>query len=215
MSTRAMTATLLLALAAAALPVGASAAQPSTDSQRWIVQLAPGSNPAQILGSSDRSRSIRPTHVFRHALRGFAARLTGEQRLTLLSDPRVLAVVPDRQVAATGGPAQVMPAGIERVGAPDNPDFGSGTLPVDIAVLDTGIQPDHPDLNVVGGYNCTSPAQSEVDRQKPSSWGDGPSFGHGTMVAGAAAARDNALGVVGVAPGARLWSIRVLDHDGN
>lgn len=215
MTTRAITATLLLALGAALLPVGASAAHSSTDAERWIMQLAPGSSPAQLLASSDRVRSIRPTHVFQHALRGFAARLTTEQRLALLADPRVLAVVPDRPVAAMGGPAQVVQPGIKRVGAPGNPDFGPGTLPVDIAVLDTGIQPDHPDLNVVGGYNCTDPAQSEADRQQPSSWRDGASFGHGTMVAGAAAARDNAEGVVGVAPGARLWAIRVLDHEGN
>jgi subtilisin len=222
MSTRAITATLLLALAAAVLPVGASAAQPPTpwtnstaDGQRWIVQLAPGSSPGHLLATSDRLRSIRPTHLFQRAIRGFAAQLTTAQRDALMADPQVLAVVPDRQVAATGGPAQVMPPGIERVGAPGNPDFGPGTLPVDIAVLDTGIQPDHPDLNVVGGYNCTNSAQSEAERQQPSSWRDGPSFGHGTMVAGAAAARDNAEGVVGVAPGARLWSIRVLDHDGN
>ena len=215
MTARLLTALLLLAISATVLPIGASAAQPSGDAERWIVQLAPGSSPAQVLGGSDGARSIRPTHVFLHALRGFAARLTIEQQRALMTDPRVLAVVPDQPVEATGGPVQVVPPGIKRVGARQNPDHGPGTLPVDIAVLDTGVQPDHPDLNVVGGYNCTNPAQSEPDRQKPSSWRDAAFFGHGTLVAGVAAARDNAEGVVGVAPGARLWSIRVLDHEGN
>ena len=62
-------------------------------------------------------------------------------------------------------------------------------------MIDTGIAP-HPDLNVVGGKNC----------------GDGPDSafavadnGHGTHVAGILAAKDNAFGVVGVAPGARIF----------
>jgi subtilisin family serine protease len=226
MTNRAITATLLLALAATLLPMGVSAAQPttstastastaSTDAQRWIVQLAPGASADGVLASSDRSRSVRPTHVFQRALRGFAARLTPDQRIALLADPRVIAVVPDRPVSATADLAQAVPSGIRRVGARANPDAGPGTLDVDIAVVDTGIQPDHPDLNVAGGYDCTRPSLSEADRQKPANWRDGPSFGHGTHVAGIAAAYDNGQGVVGVAPGARLWSIKVLDDEGN
>jgi len=68
-------------------------------------------------------------------------------------------------------------------------------MDVDIAVLDSGVGP-HPDLNVAGGVNCA----------------DGTGFedidGHGTLVAGFAAAIDNAFGAVGVAPGARIWSVR-------
>ncbi len=62
----------------------------------------------------------------------------------------------------------------------------------------------HPDLNVVGGVNC-----STSDR---SAWQD--QNGHGTHVAGTVAAIDNTTGVVGVAPGARIWAVRILNADG-
>jgi subtilisin len=80
---------------------------------------------------------------------------------------------------------------------------GSGTVDADIAVVDTGIYP-HPDLNVVGGYNCTSATRT--------AWGDGN--GHGSHVAGSAAAKDDTAGVVGTAPGARLCALKVLDNSG-
>ncbi len=74
----------------------------------------------------------------------------------------------------------------------------------DVAIIDTGIERDHPDLNVVGGYNCTS--------RKRDKWDD--NNGHGTHVAGIVGALDNRFGVTGVAPGARLWSVKVLDKNG-
>jgi hypothetical protein len=72
---------------------------------------------------------------------------------------------------------------------------GSGSVNVDIAIIDTGIDTAHPDLNVVGGVNCSTGR----------SYNDGN--GHGSHVAGTAAARDNTVGVVGVAPGARRAAV--------
>jgi subtilisin family serine protease len=57
----------------------------------------------------------------------------------------------------------------------------------------------------VGGFNCTG--------RNRRAWGD--VLGHGTHVAGLVGAIDNAIGVVGVAPGARLWAVRVLDNTGS
>ncbi len=77
---------------------------------------------------------------------------------------------------------------------------------VKIAILDTGIIP-HPDLkpNIKGGINFTSSnPQDYTDRQ-----------GHGTHVAGIIAAADNAIGVVGVAPEADLYAVKVLGDDGS
>lgn len=76
---------------------------------------------------------------------------------------------------------------------------------VNIAVLDTGIAR-HPDLdcNVKGGYNVTSKDKDAyLDKH-----------GHGTHVAGIVAAANNAIGVVGVAPRANLYAIKVLGDDG-
>jgi len=170
----------------------------------WIVELRDGAVLTDVLRAAEKRLGVRPTHEYKHLLHGFSAQLTRGQREALLADPRVAAIVADQTVRAVGDP-EAQP-GVRRVGALQNPDR-SGALDVDIAILDTGIQANNPDLNVVGGYNCTNTSQ-------PGSWGDSPSFGHGTHVAGIAAARNNGSGVEGVAAGARLWSIKVLDWAG-
>ena len=73
----------------------------------------------------------------------------------------------------------------------------------DVAIVDTGIA-QVADLNVVGGHNC-----STSDR---TAWRDVE--GHGTHVAGTVGAIDNGTGVVGVAPGVRLWAVKILDDSG-
>ncbi|MCA1845610.1 MAG: S8 family serine peptidase, partial [Actinobacteria bacterium] len=121
----------------------------------------------------------------------------------LAQDPKVRSVVPDRRVEAT---AQSVPTGIRRIDGPLSGTVsgdGNGQVDADIAIIDTGIDLHHPDLNVVGGINCST----------GTSYDDGN--GHGTHVAGTAAALDNTIGVVGVAPGARLWAVRVLDDSGS
>ncbi len=102
---------------------------------------------------------------------------------------------------------QLIPTNVQRAGALRSStaaiDGIDELLDVDIAVLDGGVDAAHPDLRVAGSINCT--AGGTLDRDLD---------GHGTMVAGLAAARDNGFGVVGVAPGARIWSVRVARPDG-
>ena len=69
--------------------------------------------------------------------------------------------------------------------------------------LDTGIDLDHPDLNVYRNVSLVRSAKTGDDDN-----------GHGTHVAGIAAAKDNGKGVIGAAPGARLWSVKVCDKAG-
>jgi subtilisin len=106
-------------------------------------------------------------------------------------------------------PAQAVTNGVRRVGALQSPtariDGHGGKVDVDIAVIDTGVDRHHPDLYVVGGVNCAGGPKNAFDDDN----------GHGTMVAGVAAARDNTIGVVGVAPGARIWAVKVADQSGN
>ncbi len=192
---------------------------------RWIVQLRPGARTGDVIAQAPAAggRELAPSQRFSRVLNGFAASLTPAQRSALLADPRVVAVVPDVPVKSTGQPyaetTEEVPPGVRRVGAPENTHRAFEPpvveLDVDIAVLDTGIQPDNDELNVVGGYNCTDESQPEAQRDDPDSWKDSPSFGHGTHVAGIAAARQNGRGVAGVAQGARLWAIKVLDGNGN
>src|SRR5918995_5391155 len=122
----------------------------------------------------------------------------------LETNPNVLDVVQD--ITVNIDQVQVLPAGENRKDADWSPRPGrSGdridAVNADIAILDTGVQINHPDLTVVRcvgfGYpNCA----------------DGN--GHGTHVAGIAAARDNNIGAVGSAPGARIWAVKVLSDGG-
>ncbi|MBA2570262.1 MAG: S8 family serine peptidase, partial [Chloroflexi bacterium] len=65
------------------------------------------------------------------------------------------------------------------------------------------------ELQLGGGYNCVPDGRGgTVDA---TAWADADPQGHGTHVAGIVGAIDDADGVVGVAPGARLWSVRVFD----
>jgi len=73
----------------------------------------------------------------------------------------------------------------------------------DIAILDTGIDLNHPDLNVYRNISFIEGAITGDDDN-----------GHGTHVAGIAAAKDNGKGIIGAAPGARLWSVKVCDKTG-
>ena len=144
----------------------------------------------------------RVGHVYRHALRGYSATLSPDRVAALRADPTVAAVVADLPVHAF---AQTLPAGINRIDGELSSTAsgnGSGSVDADIAIIDSGIATGHSDLNVVGGVNCVGGSSFNDD------------FGHGTHVAGIAAARDNADGVVGVAPGARLWAVKVLNAQG-
>jgi len=188
------------ALTAAAAPGAAGAAGAAT---KFIVALRPGADAGMVAADHERSRGASVTHVYRHALNGYAASMTRSAADSLAGDPRVAAVLADREVRIT---AQTVPAGIDRVGADESSAVsgdGRGAVDVDIAILDTGIDAKHRDLNVVGGVNCIQGNNSSLDLN-----------GHGTHVAGTAAAKDNSVGVVGVAPGARLWAVRVLDAGG-
>ncbi len=115
----------------------------------------------------------------------------------------------DRPIQALGhGGTANAPTGVRRTFAPTSANIGieghdDKRVDVDVAIIDTGIDLDHPDLNVAGGKNC----------QKRTSYDDGN--GHGTHVAGTVGGLDNGAGAVGMAPGARLWAVRVLDNSGS
>jgi hypothetical protein len=103
--------------------------------------------------------------------------------------------------------------GVKRIGAGVVHDSGKNGKGIKIAVIDTGIDKDHPDLdyNLKGGENFVSkPSWRTPD---PNKWDD--DNGHGTHVAGIIAAEDNNTGVVGVAPGAELYALKVLDRTGS
>lgn len=144
-------------------------------------------------------------HIYEHALRGFAATVPAARFAALQSDPRVLYIEQD-QVFTTF--AQTVPTGINRVDADLNAkakiDGIDERVDADVAIIDTGIDLDHPDLNVYKNVTFVRGTRSGDD-----------DHGHGTHVAGTVAALDNGIGVVGVAPGARLWAVKVLNKNGS
>ncbi|HWT92697.1 MAG TPA: S8 family serine peptidase, partial [Solirubrobacteraceae bacterium] len=140
-------------------------------------------------------------------LRGFTADLTREQIADLERDPAVEAVVADRPVrAAAAVPAtswlSVQP-GVRRVGSLATGQVHEAATGA-VAVVDTGVDLDHPDLNAVSGWDCISNDPVADDGN-----------GHGTHVAGVIGARNNGFGVSGVAPGTRIVAFRVLDNSGS
>jgi subtilisin len=158
-------------------------------------------DPAALAASQTKKLGATLSQVYKVALRGYAATVPASRLAELTSDPSVAYVAPDTPVAAA---AQVLPSGVDRVDGDLSSTLsgdGAGSVNLNVAVIDTGIDPSHPDLNVVGGVNC-SKARSFVDED-----------GHGTGVAGLIAAKDDAIGVVGVAPGARLWAVRVFNKN--
>jgi subtilisin family serine protease len=150
--------------------------------------------------------------VYRSAFKGYAATLTATAVRSIAHDPRVAWVEPDRVLRAT---AQTLPTGVNRIQADvsaQRSGNGSGAVAAPaIAIVDTGIDLDHPDLRVIASVNCSGGGPF---RKRCGSGGDDDN-GHGTHVAGTAAARDDGQGVVGVAPGAPLVAVKVLNSRGS
>ena len=155
-------------------------------------------------------------HVFEHGIKGFSAQLPEAAVKALSNHPQVKRIEADIVMQAFG---QTIPTGVKRIGIARDAGAqlnATGPVDVDIAIIDSGIDADHPDLNVVGGqrfYTVSSGPPRDRGTQTDSNFDD--DNGHGTHVAGIAAARDNDIGVVGVAPGARLWGVKVLDASGS
>jgi subtilisin family serine protease len=93
--------------------------------------------------------------------------------------------------------------GVRRISAPEAWEGATGK-DVRVGVIDTGIATAHPDVRgaVVGGFNAVDGGSYEDDNN------------HGTYVASVLAARRNGVGIVGVAPDALLYAIKVLNSGG-
>ena len=200
----------LAAVLIAALPVVSPPAAADVSKQRVIVQVD-GADPARVADDVAAKHGGRVRNVFRHAVSGFAMELPAPAVAALQADPRIAAVELDLPMRVQ---AEV-PTGVARSAVASNTEADidgqdDARVDVDIAVVDTGIDSTHPDLNVRGGVDCTTGTCLTVPVPI-----DDSDVGHGTHVAGTAAAIDNGSGVVGTAPGARLWSVKVLRMDGS
>lgn len=195
-----------LALTAAAPPPGAASAPLSGAAERsYIVVLDDDAAPGSVARAHGKAHGLELQHVYRNAVKGYSARMSARAAAEVAADPDVAWVQPDGVVTTT---EQSLPTGIDRAEADQSSTVagdGTGSVDVDVAIIDTGIDSDHTDLDVVGGYNCSNGPSHKFD--------DGN--GHGTHVAGTVGALDDNAGVVGVAPGSRLWAVRVLNNRGS
>lgn len=199
----------------------------------YLVEFSPSvTDPAAEAHEIAEVFGVQPTHIFQRLFGGFAMPMTPNMAERVESNRRVEAVYRDpnrRQIP--GLPTEDLPL-------PDDPNFppsdppedlspllGDGEIPsaiarvggpyiftqaepCHIAVLDTGIDAQHRELNVVGEFDVV--AQSGGT---PAPGADPHS--HGTHVAGTIAAHVTGDGVVGVAPGFPLHAIRVLNEHGS
>ncbi|MEI6675174.1 MAG: S8 family serine peptidase [Verrucomicrobiota bacterium] len=179
---------------------------------RYIVMLQAGHDPQGMA----TMHGLRADHIYDTAVQGFAGALSADQVQALQRDRRVLVVEPDRQVSVLGhlvtagtisaatvtSTGDLVPTGVDRIDAELNPCTDASAI--GIAVIDTGICLTHPDLYVAGGISYVTGVASTNDDN-----------GHGSHVAGIAAAKMNGLGVRGVAPNAKLFAVKVLNSTGS
>ena len=185
----------------------------------YICVFRPGSvGRGQERAEANRSANAaggRVNHVYSHALQGFAVHASergianmrrNNPRIDYCEQDQVMAIVdPVEALGKPGGggtppPAEQTPIGITRVNGGISGASGIAW------VIDTGIDLDHPDLNVdvARSRNFVAREESPEDLN-----------GHGTHVAGTIAGVDNEIGTVGVAAGAKVVAVRVLNRRGS
>jgi serine protease len=175
---------------------------------------APRAASLRRLTSNAEEKIARRIRSFRN-VSGFAADLTPAEAEELRRTSGVVSVDPvvERYAATLPGQItanyetyepQVTPWGLPVVRVKDVWPVTRGEG-INVAVLDTGVDRNHPDLQAayVGGVNILDDTKPPADENK-----------HGTHVSGIIAATDNGFGIVGAAPGVKLWNVKVLDIDG-
>src|SRR5690606_24451841 len=174
---------------------------------------------AEVSNAVSRIRGRRQINVrgAAPAVGAVFADVSPEEAAQLASDPDVMLVEADRpwplmetvdDPPPAGRLADVVPWGVTKVTAPEVwSTYNNRGQGIKVGVLDSGGDYDHPDLRWAGGYDAVTKSTS------PSAWNDNISKcnGHGTHVAGTIAALENGTGVVGVAPGADLYAIKVFE----
>ncbi len=149
-----------------------------------------------------------PLHVYSTAVQGFAVKLSDSEIIALGNNPGVSSISPDKMfilkkpgTVPDEPAAQVTPYGITRVGGGATYTGGAKAW-----IIDTGIDLDHPDLNVNKTLSKTFVTRTTTAEDDN---------GHGSHCAGIVAAKNNDIGVVGVAAGAELVAVKVLDRRGS
>jgi thermitase len=223
----ALLASTVIVLACLALPALVSAGAPASPRySELLIRFQPGLTRAQIrqdlaahgLTQVEFNRDLDLSRV-----RAKSGTDIGSALETMKTDPRVLAIEPNYRVRIAG--ARVVPRpllfspiavgandplfrfqwGLQRIQAPLVWLFAKEN-PVTIAVIDSGVDLSHPDLEprIVGGFNFVQPGTPPQD-----------DFWHGTHVSGiAAAVQNNHIGIAGTAVNVSIMPLKILDEFG-
>lgn len=186
----------------------------------YTVRFKPTVNAAVAAQQLARHAAVEVRHVYNHVYKGASVRGKADAAARIKDLPFVASVDQDHYFYTC---AETIPTGVQRISVSRtklvppvvlslpvsttgsgvrnirlSPGSASATV---VAVVDTGIDSSHPDLNVTNsqGFGFAN----GLDQN-----------GHGTHVAGTVGALHNTIGVIGVFPGVSLWSLRVLDAQG-
>lgn len=190
----------------------------SPNSDVWIVELKPGAavGVSSLASQITRNGKGHVGFVFQHALQGFVYH--GSDIDAIATNALVKSVTRDTISRITASRVrQSTPTGIRRIFAHTKKYMKQANqncrCDAVVAVLDTGVDFQYPDVevNTAMSVDCTRGAWGEGNCKQGQGDDD---HGHGTHVAGTIAAISNGQGVVGVCPGAEIWSIKVLSGGG-
>ncbi|MBI3522643.1 MAG: S8 family serine peptidase [Chloroflexi bacterium] len=172
----------------------------------YVVVFRDGVDPEAATARLEGRHGFVAGHRYVSALSGFSAQLSAAQLSAVAGDPDVAFHGADRIVVASGmvplARGDRAPSGVRRIGAATTTQAHEAA-DVAVAVIDTGIDLGHRDLDAAAGTNCVARGAPPND-----------DHGHGTHVAGTIAARNDGAGVVGVAPGTRVYAVKVLNAQG-
>jgi len=195
-----------LLIAATVLACGLTAA-PAASAAPYVVTLADSVRDvdAAVDGLQRDLGLPKASHRYTTAVKGFAVDLGPGQAAKLARTPGVASVEPDAQFIAMGMQAlaagESAPPGVRRIGGA-TPALAHAPATSAVAVLDTGIDlANTAELQAESGVNCVKPNTPAQDDN-----------GHGTNVAGIIAARNTGKGVVGVAPGTKVYAVKILNN---
>ncbi|OGI09096.1 MAG: hypothetical protein A3I68_06490 [Candidatus Melainabacteria bacterium RIFCSPLOWO2_02_FULL_35_15] len=185
-------------------------------------------DPSQIASELASKYGLQILHVYKHVFNGAAAIVPPGKEKTLLEEQNIKEVIQDYTIFPANNLTyqtdkttrylvndQVLTTGINWIDAELNPNEGDGCM-VTVAVLDTGIDFSHPDLdaniNTNLSVNCTTPSATQACVSGGQDDYTIGIRGHGTAVAGIIAAEDNNIGVLGVGSKIELVSVKVLPN---
>lgn len=147
-----------------------------------------------------KSKKKQIGKTFKHTKLVQALDLSKSELEAFQNDPNIEYIEPDSPVQAA---SEQIPSNVERVHAPAAHSSGYTGQGVKVAVLDTGVDTASTELHVSGGASFVPNDTSFEDQN-----------GHGTHVAGILSALEDGQGIVGVAPGVDLYSVKVLNEKG-